>query len=98
MIVDRQPSTDKPWLRYYRRSIQGTPSPEMSLYSFLFENNKSNMDSVALNYYGKKTTYRELFEKVDVVASALQNSGVRKGDIVSLCALNIPEFIYLLSS
>ena len=37
-----------------------------------------------------------MFENIDNVASSLYEYGVRKGDIVSLCALNTPEFVYLL--
>jgi len=72
------------------------PSPEMSMYDFLYENNKDNLDYTALNYYGKKVTYRKLFENIDAVASSLIGIGIKKGDIVSLCALNTPEFFYLL--
>ncbi len=91
------PSIDKPWLKYYTKiGFTHIPSAEMSMYAFLWENNKSNLEYTALNYFGRKITFRVLFEKIDVVASALRSLGIKKGDIVSLCALNIPEFVYLL--
>ncbi len=90
------PSIDKPWLKYYAKESPVTPSPEMSMYAFLYENTKENLEYTALNYYGNKISYRGLFENVETVASALQAQGVHKGDIVSLCALNTPEFVYLL--
>ena len=90
------PSIDKPWLKYYTKKAPGIPSPDMSMYAFLCENNKSNLEYTAMNYYGRKISFRVLLEKIDDVASALLSLGINKGDIVSLCALNIPEFVYLL--
>lgn len=90
------PSIDKPWLKYYTKGALPIPSSEMSMYAFLLENNKNNLECTALNYFGEKITFRVLFEKIDTVASALLSLGINKGDIVSLCALNVPEFIYLL--
>ena len=90
------PSIDKPWLRFYAKGTPCTPSPNMSMYDFLYENNKDNLEYTAINYYGNKISYRVMFENIDNVASSLYEYGVRKGDIVSLCALNTPEFVYLL--
>ena len=90
------PSIDKPWLKYYTAIPDNLPDPGMSMYEFLYENNKDRLDNIALNYFGRKISYRQLFEGIDKTASALKTYGVRKGDIVSLCALNMPEFIYLL--
>ena len=89
------PSIDKPWLKYYTAIPDNLPDPGMSMYEFLYENNKDRLDNIALNYFGRKISYRQLFEGIDKTASALKAYGVRKGDIVSLCALNMPEFIYL---
>lgn len=90
------PSIDKPWLKYYKKGSPNTPSPDMSMYNFLYENNKENLDYTALDYYGKKISYRALLENIDNTATSLYAYGIRKGNIVSLCALNTPEFIYLL--
>lgn len=90
------PSIDKPWLKYYTKKAPAIPSPDMSMYAFLRENNKSNLEYTAMNYYGRKISFRVLLEKIDDVASALLSLDINKGDIVSLCALNIPEFVYLL--
>ena len=94
--VTGYPSIDKPWLKYYAKKASLIPSPEMSMYAFLRENNKGNLDCTAMNYYGRKISFRLLLEKIDAVACALRSLGINKGDIVSLCALNVPEFVYLL--
>ena len=90
------PSIDKPWSKYYSEETPELPSPDMSMYDFLRENNKGNLNSTALNYFGRKISYQELFENIDKVASSLCAYGVKPGDIVSVCPLNAPEFIYLL--
>ncbi len=102
LVTDRQtgnltgyPSIDKPWLRYYRKDVPEVPSPDQGMYSFLKENNKGHEGDIALNYFGKKISFGEMFHNVDRVASALKACGIKKGDVVSVCPLNTPEFFYL---
>ena len=92
------PSIDKPWLKYYSETAnsQKVPSPDCSMIDFLRQCNAENLDFTALNYFGAKTSYRRLFEDVERTAAALQKHGVKKGDFVSLCGLNTPEFVILL--
>ena len=92
------PSIDKPWLKYYSETVdmQGVPSPDCSMIDFLRQCNADNLDFIALNYFGAKTSYKKLFETIERTAAALQKHGVRKGDFVSLCGLNTPEFVALL--
>lgn len=78
------PSIDRPWLSYYSKEAIEDPLPRMSLYDYLYENNKYNLDSDALNYMGKKITYRELFKRIDQTAKAFLAQGVQEGDIVSM--------------
>ena len=47
----------------------------------------------ALSFKGKTWTYQELKVQVDAFASALQQSGVQKGDRVALMLPNCPQFI-----
>ena len=92
------PSIDKPWLKYYKTTsdLKNIPSPDCSMFEFLYQCNKDHTDNIALNYFGARISFRRLFERIDQVAAALQAYGVCKGEIVTLCALNTPEFIYLL--
>lgn len=90
-----KPSLDKPWLSIYKDSDILDPVPEMTAYRYLYENNKNNLNAVALNYFGYKVTYRELFEKIDEMVKSLTAFGVKKGDIVGICCTNTPEIVYL---
>lgn len=78
------PSIDRPWLSYYSKEAIEDPLPQMSLFEYLYENNKYNLDSDALNYMGHKITFRELFKRIDETAKAFLAQGVQEGDIVSI--------------
>ena len=90
------PSIDKPWLKYYDEKAINSPLPKCSMYEYLYQCNKDYLDNTALNYFGKKITYKKLFENIDKIAVCLQAAGVKKGDIVSVCTLTSPESVYLI--
>ena len=50
-------------------------------------------ENTALNYMGRKITYKELNELVNRFAGALQAKGIQPGDKVSVCLPNIPQVI-----
>lgn len=88
------PSIDKPWLKYYTEEEINTPLPECSVYEYIWENNKDHLDDIAINYFGNKISYRELFENIEKAANSLYKIGIRQGDIVAMIAVTIPETIY----
>ena len=90
------PSIDKPWLKYYSEEAINAPLPECTIYEYLWENNKDHLDDVALNYFDRKITYGELFENIEKAAKGYSALGVSAGDIVTICAVTIPETIYTL--
>lgn len=54
---------------------------------------KNFPDNVALNYMGKKITYRELDRLVNRFAGALLDLGIKEGDKVAVCLPNIPQVV-----
>ena len=88
------PSIDKPWLKYYSEEAINSALPECTIYEYLWQNNKDHLDDIALNYFDRKITYGELFENIDKAACAFSAIGVKPGDIVTVCAVTIPETIY----
>ncbi len=82
------PSIDKPWLKYYSEEAINAPLPESSLYDYLYECNSEHMDDYALNYFGKKITFREFFTLIDQVAKAFLAIGVHEGDIVPIVSVS----------
>jgi len=88
------PSIDKPWLKYYSEEAINTPLPECTIYEYLWENNKDHLDDIALIYFGRKITYKTLFNNIDKVAKSFSAMGVKQGDIVAMCITNTPESVY----
>ena len=88
------PSIDKPWLKYYSEDAIGTPIPECTIYENIYNHNKDYPNDVALLYFGKKITYKQLFCEVEKAEKAFLAYGVKRGDNVALCVPATPEAIY----
>ena len=71
-------------------------NPNQTKYDYMLENSKNHMNNIALTFEDKKITYEEMFESIDKYAKMLYKKGVRKGDLIGICALNTPESVYLL--
>lgn len=90
------PSLDKPWLKFYDKKEIETPLPQCSVYDLIHDKNHDNLNQTALEYYGTKITYGQMFCEIDVLAGTLESNNVKKGDIVTVCMINSPETICLL--
>ncbi|MFZ5632719.1 MAG: long-chain fatty acid--CoA ligase [Bacillota bacterium] len=67
--------------------------PRVPLFEFLETSARRYPDKEAVIYYGKRISYRELWEPVQKLAAALHDLGVKKGDRVALYLQNTPHFI-----
>ena len=90
------PSVDKPWEKYYSDSVKRFVFPKTTMYRCIYNNNKQNLNRIAMEYYGRTFTYQDLFVQISRTAKALIAIGVRKGDIVTIAAPTTPETVYLL--
>ena len=88
------PSIDKPWLKYYTEEAINATLPECTIYEYLWESNKDYQSNVALNYFDRKITYGEVFENIGKATKSYSALGLKSGDIVTVCAVTIPETIY----
>lgn len=82
------PSIDKPWLKYYseKEEKQRIPSPDCSMIDFLRQCNANNLDWPALDYFGAKTSFRDLFDAIEHTAAALQKRGVKRAILSAFVA------------
>lgn len=87
-------SIDKPWLKYYSEEAINAPLPECTLYEMLWKNNKDYLDDIAINFFHRRITYRQLFDSIERTAKAFFALGVKEKDIVLISTVNTPEMVY----
>ena len=87
------PSIDKPWLKYYTEEAINAELPKGTAYDYLYKCNQEHLDKYAIDYFGNKFTFKELFNKIEIVAKAFLTIGVKKGDIVTVSLPNMPEAV-----
>ena len=85
------PHIDRPWMKYYDERIVNNADPETNLVRYLMSKNDGYMDYIAQEYYGKKMTFDELYEKSMMAARVFSELGVKPGDIIMNMVPNIPE-------
>lgn len=90
----RKPSEERPWPKYYPDRAFDFRVPEMTIYNFLYEQNKDHLNMIAITYDDSEITYSELFEHVDRIAKSFVSNGIKAGDIVTMCLPTIPEASY----
>lgn len=88
------PSIDKPWLKYYSEEAINTPIPQKTVYELFQELNSEHLSDIALIYFGRKISYKHVFENVEKAKIAFLAHGVKKGDRVILFTSATPELVY----
>jgi long-chain acyl-CoA synthetase len=68
--------------------------PHMTAYEFIYNVNKDRLDSYAMNYLGRRFTFREFFERIDELAKGYRELGVKPNDRVAMSMLSTPEAIF----
>ena len=84
-------SLDKPWLKYYHDAVLNLEVPNINIYDYMVLQNHGHTDRIAINYFGNKITYGELFKKVEELTQKFSALGVKCGDVVSICMPTTPE-------
>lgn len=88
------PSIDKPWLKYYSEEAINTSLPRCTVFENIYQYNYQYPKDIALEYYGRKISYKTLFNNVEVTKNALLAHGVSKDSKVILYTSAIPETVY----
>lgn len=81
------------WYNHQNPELWSAEYPEGSMYGYLSETAKKHLNSCAIEFEGKKLTYKELLQQIDNVARCLQSIGIKKEDRVSIISANIPQAI-----
>ena len=84
----------RPWIKSY---AEGVPDdielPTGSLADLIQASVTEFGDSVALEFFGRETSYAELGEQINRAAEGLRKLGVRKGDPIALIMPNCPQHV-----
>ncbi len=95
--MKKKTTDEQPWLRYYKE--EGIPAnleyPDCSMSDLILEAAEKYPDNIAYSYYGHKVSYKNFAKKIEKVARALKNYGVKEGDRVTICMPNTPEGIVM---
>ena len=89
---------DKPWLKSYsvgpfKLKHTMEPYPKMNVYKFLEDSATNFPDNIACVYLDDEITYKDLKLKVDKLANAFIDLGLKKGDTVASVLPSCLEFI-----
>ena len=90
-VIDKV-TNKQPWYKYYSRGGK-IDYPELSIYELIEKTCNTYPNNYALEYYGKKITYKDFLVKIKKTASSLLELGVKEGDRVTICMPNTPSAV-----
>ncbi|GAA1965343.1 long-chain-fatty-acid--CoA ligase [Microbacterium deminutum] len=84
----------RPWTRSYAEGVPEDLDPVSgSLIDIVEASARDYPDAVALEFFGRTTSYRELEQQIRRAATGLRDLGVRPGDPVAIVLPNCPQHI-----
>ncbi|MDO8178443.1 MAG: long-chain fatty acid--CoA ligase [Undibacterium sp.] len=87
-------AADYPWMKSYPEGVRWDADLPVTMLPVLLEDAVAKWaDRPALEFMGKKTTYRELLELVNKAAKGFQQIGVKPGVHVGLFLPNTPHYV-----
>ena len=81
------------WEHYYKKEDLNIKVPDLSLYEYMMEETKEYKNGYAINYFGRKITFKLFWEYIDRCAKSFKSLGVRENDVVTICMPNTPEAV-----
>lgn len=85
---------DKPWEQWYKGIVEKNLFENTTPYIGLLQNNKNHTNDIAIEYFGARIRFSELFRQIDDVANSLASFGVNQHSFVTICSTTTPEVIY----
>lgn len=70
--------------------------PQGSMYEFASRRWEEFYDNCAIEFEGKKTTYRQLYKQINQLAQVLVAHGIKKGDCISIVSINTPQVVVMI--
>lgn len=85
-----------PWLDSYGEVQFHLDYPKGTMSRAVLDTACTYPDQIALSFMGKTTTFRELASRIDLVARAFHQLGIKKDQKVCICMPNVPQTVYCL--
>ena len=86
-------SASAPWLSCYGDTPAHLEYPDLTMYQLLCRTAQKYPEQTAYQFMGKKTSYRELMDRIHKAARGLSAMGIGKGDRVTVCMPNTPQAV-----
>ncbi|TKJ19515.1 MAG: AMP-dependent synthetase [Promethearchaeota archaeon Loki_b32] len=84
----------KPWLKFYDKHVpEYIDYPRTTMYNAVLKTSEKYPESIAYDFMGYESTYKQLIEQIDQCAKALFNLGLRKGDRMTIAMPTTPQGI-----
>lgn len=87
--------TEGIWKEHMNPENWAAEYPETSIFSCLNNAAERYPDFCALEFEKNKITYKKLIFQINVIAKALVNNGIKKGDIISVISINTPQAVMM---
>jgi len=86
----------RPWIKYYSDEIPADLEyPDGTMYDVFLKTATEFSHFPALDYMNTKISYRALHSEILRSAKALKESGISRGDRVTVCLPNIPQAVII---
>lgn len=83
------------WYEYQNPDKWNPEYPEYSMYEHLRNGAEKYPNLTAVEFQGKKYTYKRLIGNIENVAKSLVAIGVKKGDVISVVTPNTPQALFM---
>lgn len=92
-LFKKKDTVEEPWLSYYSEEERSIKFTNKTVYEYLKSCVGKDLDFYALNYFGTRITFGQMFRRIETLSNGLRGLGVKKGDIVTICMPNTPEAV-----
>lgn len=82
-----------PWNKFYGEVPSSLEYTALSMSGKVEEVSKKYPNLIAFSFMGKNTTYKKMWDEIELNAKALKAIGVNKNDRVTICLPNCPQAV-----
>ncbi len=84
----------KPWLKFYDKHVpEHIDYPKTTMYNAVKQTSEKYPESIAYDFMGYESSYKQMIEEIDQCAKALSNLGLKQGDRMTISMPTTPQGI-----